>query len=242
MALIKRPFFHFYGAKFRAAKTYPAPLHDLIVEPFAGAAGYSCRYPNHRVVLFDKDPVLVGVWKYLIRATSREILALPDLDDGQTVHDLKLPQEARWLIGFWMDSGVSTPRPRPCKRMRAGTAPRKYWGPAVREHVARQVNYIRHWRAINLGYRDIPETGAQATWYVDPPYQQAGKHYRHSAGEIDFCHLADWCRSRLGQVVVCENTGANWLPFEHFANFSANARGGYNHSRTAEAIWLSSSC
>ena len=39
-----RPFFCYYGGKWRAAPKYPPPEHDTIVEPFAGAAGYATRY------------------------------------------------------------------------------------------------------------------------------------------------------------------------------------------------------
>jgi site-specific DNA-adenine methylase len=33
-----RPFFTFYGGKWRAAPFYDAPTHGHIVEPFAGSA------------------------------------------------------------------------------------------------------------------------------------------------------------------------------------------------------------
>lgn len=38
-----KPFWRYYGGKYRAAPRYPVPLHRTIVEPFAGAAGYSLR-------------------------------------------------------------------------------------------------------------------------------------------------------------------------------------------------------
>lgn len=31
-----KPFWRYYGGKWRAAPSYPAPLHNTIVEPFAG--------------------------------------------------------------------------------------------------------------------------------------------------------------------------------------------------------------
>jgi len=43
-----RPFWRYYGGKWRAAPRYPAPRHDLIIEPFAGAAGYAMRYPDQK--------------------------------------------------------------------------------------------------------------------------------------------------------------------------------------------------
>ena len=65
-----RPFWCYFGGKWRAAPHYPAPIHSTIVEPFAGAAGYSTRYPDRQVVLIDKDPVIVGLWRYLTRARA----------------------------------------------------------------------------------------------------------------------------------------------------------------------------
>ena len=51
-----RPFFGFYGGKWRdAPKHYPFPEHDTIVEPFAGSAGYSVRYSDRNVILGEKE-------------------------------------------------------------------------------------------------------------------------------------------------------------------------------------------
>jgi hypothetical protein len=47
-----RPFFGYYGGKWRdAVKHYPPPEHTRIVEPFAASAGYSLRYPDRKVIL-----------------------------------------------------------------------------------------------------------------------------------------------------------------------------------------------
>ena len=70
-----KPFFQFYGGKWRAAKYYPAPKYDTIIEPFAGSAGYSLRYYKKRVILVDINPTIVTLWKYLISATPTDILS-----------------------------------------------------------------------------------------------------------------------------------------------------------------------
>ncbi len=63
-APLLRPFFGYYGGKWRdAIKHYPEPQHDTIVEPFAGSAGYSLRYANRKVILCEIDPVLASVWQ-----------------------------------------------------------------------------------------------------------------------------------------------------------------------------------
>ena len=229
-----RPFFGYYGGKWRdAPRSYPAPTHGTLVEPFAGSAGYALRYPDRRVILCDLDPIIVGVWSYLIRVSAAEILAIPDVPMDGTVNDLHLSQEARWLVGFWMNRAVASPRLAPSSWMRAGARPGSFWGDRVRRTIASQLDQIRHWRILECSYIDCPVIGP-ASWFVDPPYEQAGKHYRFGASGIDFAHLAGWCRSRPGQVIVCENLGASWLPFQSLGSVKATRPG----KRSEEAVWL----
>src|SRR5881296_3825018 len=104
------PLFPFYGSKWRDARRYPAPHNGHVIEPFAGSAGYSLWHAPPRVTLCDVDPIIVGVWRYLIAVSERELRALPDLEPGQCVDDLGLCQEARWLIGFWLNRGSAQPK------------------------------------------------------------------------------------------------------------------------------------
>ena len=72
---------------------------------------------------------------------------------------------------------------------------------------------------------------------MDPPYaNKAGSYYRTKFSE--HAALGEWCRTRLGQVIACENDGATWLPFRHFRDIQSNPskRG---KGRSAEAVWLS---
>ena len=227
-----RPFFSYYGGKWRdAVKLYPAPAHDRVIEPFAGSAGYSLRYHDRQVVLYEIDPVVVAVWKYLIAVKPSEILAIPDLGPDQSCDDLNVCQEARWLIGFWLNRAVSSPRKSPSAWMRAGIRPGSFWGDRVRNTIASQVESIRHWEVHNSGYIECPDN--TATWFIDPPYQVAGRHYRFGCEVIDYAALGDWCCSRPGQVIVCENEGADWLPFRHLASTKTTRVG-----RSAEVHWL----
>lgn len=227
-----KPFFCYYGGKWRAAPHYPHPRHETIIEPFAGAAGYSTRHPQHKVQLYDTDPTIVSVWEYLIRATESEILGLPDVFDEIPQH---LPQEAKWLIGFWLNKGTTRPSKTPSAWMRGGTHADSFWGPAIRARLAGQVGVIRHWQVSERSYKDVEQQ--EATWFVDPPYSgTAGRHYRHNS--IDFAALGAWCKDLKGQVIVCENQGATWLPFQPFKEIKANESrtGG---KRSAEVVWLS---
>ena len=104
------PFFTFYGGKFRAAPRYPAPVHDTVIEPFAGAAGYSVRHAARRVILVERDPAVAATWRYLISVSRADVLALPDLAPGQSVDDLSVSDEARLLIGWYCGRGLAIPR------------------------------------------------------------------------------------------------------------------------------------
>jgi len=97
------PFFTFYGGKWRAAPHYDGPIYDTIVEPFAGAAGYSVRYFDRKVILVEKDPVVASVWRFLIRSSASDIRNLPLIDMDQSVEDLRVCEEAKRLIGFWLN-------------------------------------------------------------------------------------------------------------------------------------------
>lgn len=227
-----RPFFKYYGGKWREAPKYPEPLHDVIIEPFAGSAGYAVRHFDRRVVLYDRDPIICGIWNYLITVPPEEILALPDIADDETVDGVDTCQEARWLMGFWVNAATAQPSKRPSAWMRSRRAPGSYWGQKARERIASQVPLIRHWKIVHGSYEDAPRV--KATWFVDPPYQTQGKHYAFGSTMIDYAHLARWCRQREGQVIVCENTGADWLPFQHFLKTESAVKG----RKSLEAVWL----
>ncbi|NPU64719.1 hypothetical protein HL667_06910 [Bradyrhizobium sp. 83012] len=232
-----RPFFGYYGGKWRdALRHYPQPEYPQIIEPFAGSAGYALRYHDRNVTLCELDPVIAAVWGYLIRVKPREILAIPDLKTDCTIDDLKVCEEAKWLVGFWLNRAAASPRRSPSKWMREGIRPGSFWGTRVRETIAQQVEAIRHWKIYHCSFEECPNSSAGATWFVDPPYQVAGKHYRFGSDGIDYDFLARWCRTRTGQVIVCENAGASWLPFSDLGDVKTTR----TDRRSAEVVWLSS--
>lgn len=229
-----RPFFSYYGAKWRLAPHYPPPLFDDVVEVFAGSAGYALHHHDRRVMLCDADPIITGVWRYLIAVRESEVLAIPDRIDTVEELDSRWPQETRWLVGFWLGRAGARPkrtasawvrqyRDRPAYK-------RNFWGPAVRATIASQLRRIRHWRIVEGDYARL--ANRRATWFIDPPYRgRPGSHYRHGSQGIDYESLATWCRRRSGQVIVCEAAGADWMPFESMA---AKSR----ERSSAEALWV----
>jgi hypothetical protein len=227
-----RPFFSYYGGKWLAAPAYPAPRHDLIVEPFAGSAGYATRHHTRNVLLVDADPTIAALWAYLIAVRASEIRALPLVVESTDA--LPVAEEARSLIGFWLNKGCASPRKRPSAWMRSGIRPGCFWGEAVRDRLAVQVEQIRHWQVANDNYEAAPDV--EATWFVDPPYIAAGRHYVFSLRVGAYEYLADFCRARRGQAIVCEQAGATWLPFRRFRSIKGTEGRG-RKGRSDEVVW-----
>lgn len=222
-----KPLWPYYGSKWRDARRYGAP-GDLVIEPFAGSAGYSVWFSPPRVMLFDTDPYVVGVWRYLIGATPQEVLALPDLEPGQSVDDLAVPQEARWLIGYWLNRGSAQPKKTQTAYSRRTERQQLVWSQKARERIAAEMGGVRHWTITEGDFRLAPAV-RDATYFVDPPYGDKGRYYRHNA--VDLTALGEWCRSLPGRVIACEQVGATWLPFRPLASIKSSK------GRSHEAIW-----
>lgn len=186
------------------------------------------------MILIDLYPVISGIWTYLINVKAAEIRRIPLVDN---IDDLPVwvPQEAKWLIGFCMNSASTSPKKTLSsgkKKLREAGRHFEGWSEAMRERVAIQVEYICHWKIIQGNYTQAPNL--EATWFIDPPYNnQTGKYYVHS--NINYELLSVWCYNRKGQTIVCENHGATWLPFEPFAILH---RGLNKTSRSKEIVWI----
>jgi site-specific DNA-adenine methylase len=225
-----RPMFSYMGSKWRIAKGYGPPQTNLVIEPFAGAACYALYWNAPKVILYDLNPIISGIWQYLIEAKESEILRLPT--DFDSVEDLKISQEAKWLIGFWITKGNVHPNKTRSAwaRQYRNSGDCKVWGDAVKSRIAKQLNGIRDWKSVCADYKEC--LNVKADWFIDPPYTVAGKHYPFS--QLDYGDLAAFCRNRKGRVTVCENKGADWLPFEPF--MVARAMTGKNGTRSSVEV------
>lgn len=228
-----RPFFPYVGSKWIMAPHYGAPLHGVVIEPFAGSAAYSVRHEAKHAILVERFYKVAELWRYLISASPDAIRKLPI--DFDSVADLDVPPGAKYLIGFWISKGDAEPR------LTRGSWSRQWrhsrmaqtWNEASRERVASQVERIKGWQLIEGDYTDAPDI--EATWFVDPPYQVRGRAcYGH--WQVDFTAAADWCRSRRGQVIVCEGSGADWLPFRFLRN-APGMKGRHRSGVSAEFVW-----
>ena len=183
-----------------------------------------------RADLIDIDPIIVGVWRYLMGVTAAEIMALPEMPQvGDHVDNYTIPQEAKWLIGFWLNRGSAQPKKSRTAYSARTDKAQLNWGARAKERIARQLPALEGWTISEGSYADM--TDAEATWFIDPPYAEKGRYYRHSLELTEFGNLAAWCRSRSGQIIVCEQHGADWLPFVHLGDFKSTM------GRTLEVFW-----
>ncbi len=224
--------FSYYGSKSKIVKFYPEPQYDTIIEPFAGSARYSLKYWDRNVLLMDTSPYVSVVWKYLIAASEKDILRLPIVESKVSLDTIKsLSVAERYLIGFYLCRGKAKPRT-------VGHG-QNSWVPATRRAIANDLYKIRHWNFVNLSYETLSYTG-RATYFVDPPYksvqERAGNSDRYPEWQVNYPHLADWCSERDGQVIVCETSGATWLPFRELVEVNANTNG-KSVKKNKEMIW-----
>lgn len=229
-----RPFFSYYGAKWTGAKHYGPPRRGLVIEPFAGSACYSTRWGAANVRLYDVSPDICDLWDFLIHCSERDIASIPDqLDNDEALH--RLDRGPRLLLGFWIAKGRAEPSNvlSPWYFTYRNATDCRVWGAAVKRRIITQKPLIAGWSIDCLSWEKIPVT--EAHWHIDPPYScAAGRRYPHDA--VDFDALGRWARCLPGAVDVCENTGADWLPFSPLYEV-VTSRGRRNGARSQEAVW-----
>ena len=221
--------------KYSAARHYGPPRRNLVIEPFAGGAGYSTFWGHPNVRLYDLDEDVCALWDFLINCSADDIRAIPAV--LRTNEEwLALPRPQRFLTQLNINFGERRLAPNlPPRYLRyldgekTTLEKKRTWGERTKEIIIEQKPRIANWTITNASYADIPME--EAHWHVDPPYQgPPGRAYTHS--EIDFGHLGEWCRNLPGAVDVCENAGADWLPFRPF--LSLDIGGG---KTSEEVIW-----
>lgn len=208
--------FSYLGSKSKIIHLYPEPMHDVIIEPFAGSARYALLNWAMDVRLYDLSEYVVEVWRYLIQASTRDVISLPDVPSKTHLDDYKsLSTAERYLIGFHLCRGKAKPR-------KVGHGQNSWARDKVR--IAENLYKIRHWTIEQKSFVEIPNQ--TATWFIDPPYkntqERPGNSDRYPHGGLDYEGLARWINSRAGQVIVCEGEGADYLPFELLTTVNTN--------------------
>ena len=220
----------YYGSKGKVVNKYPSPRHDLIIEPFAGSARYSLKYFENDVILYDKYDVIVKLWKWLQQCSQNDILSLPKMKPGETTDSYNFDCiEAKWLMGFMVQQGVNAPRKTVSKVFGGGKMEQLI--ERDKKRIAENLYKIKHWKIFLGDYKDIENL--DATWFIDPPYQHGGEYYRNAVSNryIDFSSLSEWSKNRNGQVIVCENSKADWMDFKYLSELSGSK------NKTTEVIW-----
>lgn len=214
--------FSYYGSKSKIVGCYPYPKHDKIIEPFAGSARYSLKHFEKDVLLVDKYEVIVKIWHYLQAASPQDILGLPKLKRGDSTRNYNLTEAERDFLGFLVCGGVESPRENVASFNGVNVA-------RDLKRIASELYKIKHWEIRLDDYKNIENI--KATWFIDPPYEYGGQSYKVSNKYLDYSELAIWCKMRKGQVIVCENSKAGWLPFKQMAKLNGRIH------KTMEVIW-----
>lgn len=200
--------FYYYGRKEKIFSYYPKPKYDTIIEPFAGSAAYSMNNYQKNVILVEKDVRIASLWAYLIDVYPNEILSLPLLEKGQSLNNPEfnyLSDNQKSLIGLFLNPGSAQPKKSPGKFCG--------WNEKNRLKLSQDVMKVKHWQIINGDYSQIENI--EATWFIDPPYQgNGGKYYKHGNKNFDYDSLREWVLNRNGEVIVCENSEADWMDFK----------------------------
>src|SRR5689334_624496 len=130
--------FSYYGSKSKIAHLYPEPKHGRIIEPFAGSARYSLLHFENEVELYDVSRFVVDVWRYLIEASEKDVLSLPNVPSKVHLDNYKQLSDAeRYLIGFHLCRGKA--KPRKVGHGQNGWARDK-------QRIAANLYKIRHWK------------------------------------------------------------------------------------------------
>lgn len=186
-------------------------------------------------MLYEANPIIYGVWDYLIHVKAEEMRRLPA--HVPHIDELKgIPEEAKWFIGFWFGGPTLLPLARD-KYFKEDPEKKGSWNSRVIDRISCQVDKIRHWRVYHKSYVDGVYSG-KAAWFIDPPYQGSlGKLYKN-VPPMDFNHLREWTLARKGQVIVCEGAEADWLPFKVLMETKRSAEFGTAGKKTnVQMIW-----
>lgn len=227
----------YYGAKSVIAHLYPEPAYKTLIEPFAGGASYSLRYYDHDVILNDLWEPVYQVWAFV---TSPDALRwvrerIPrTVEAGTRIEDLTKPGDPIGLM-YLMHAQAAQAAFGMSVRQKITPMGAKCWNENFVERLEFWLPRIRHWQVRHGSYADLPDV--TATYFVDPPYQNAaGTKYKESS--VDYAHLAQWCQSRRGQVMACDNAGATWMPFVSLTDHRvAGLKVSENASAMGEVIW-----
>lgn len=212
--------FPYFGRKARSAALYPAPKYPLVIEPFAGSMAYTLHHRPGAAIGLELDSRVVDLWNLGVKmGLAGKVPLPPELGSKTDELLVKLASYSEHAL----TSGTMTVTSRMLRD----------WGP-----MTRKMAESGRWAADHVIYRHgsyLDSPNYEATWFIDPPYQHANRRgYMHGADDIDYRELARWVQTRRGQVIVCEQEGADWLPFTPLYELAS-----HHGAKSTEMVWLS---
>lgn len=236
------PLFKCFGSKWNSSKYYPEPEYSMIIEPFAGGAGYSLNHCEKNVLLFDTDKNVWGLWEWLINTASynpQAVLDIPiNVKEGTDIRKLGLTTGQQLLMKHWQ----RTNNVGECWTVSPWGNKPGQWTENTRARVAEHVTAIRHWK---LASESIRPNISNATYFIDPPYQY---NYQYKAKNFS------WDRLKLAieripkpyQLICCEarcpktDKIPDWAPFIDFRKTVTSRRKTTEHHHSKELIYVRS--
>ena len=226
--------FYYYGAKNTLAKYYQKPYYNTIVEPFAGSAAYSMFHlqnnNNLNCILVEKDIRVYNLWKYLLTSSAKDINEYPVPNIGDKTSDFLIMTCAA-------SNSISK-----CKTLTYTDRIARVFE-IQKKRLLKLHNIKDRIKIYNTDYTEVDNI--EATWFIDPPYQvnnlsnpktvfSNGNGYSKGcdSDSLDFTKLSDFSKDRLGQVIVCEKEGANWMDFKFLRRSKSSLNKNYN-----EVVW-----
>ena len=178
--------------------------------------------PTYPLVI---EPFAGAAWYSIVNKSKLTYL----LDINPTIAGLW-----KWdFLGFSINRGTASPR-NIVQKWSAQVTSRPTWASTTRFAIDRAISLlplIKNWTITQESYER--SFLVEATWFIDPPYQHGGNHYKFA--DIDYIELAKWVSNLKGQVIVCGSIMDTWLPFEPL---SVNGRITGQRSVNGEAVCL----
>lgn len=236
--MLTGPLFKWFGSKWTASKHYPIPVHDTIVEPFAGSAGYALRNANKQVLIAEADIHIRSLWSWLIdEATEAKIREIPlNVSEGTDIRELGLDHGQMLLLKNWQ----RTNNVGECWTISSWGNKPGQWTENTRSRVAEEHVFVKHWRVFDDAYALMNEGDHERTWFIDPPYQF---NYQYKSESTDYERLAFVVNKLNGQIIVCEavcqktDQVPTWLPFVDFRRSVTSRRKAINNHHSRELIY-----
>ena len=221
-----------------AAPLRPQRIRALVIDRRTAATGAAeatpvLPWPQRRwrrwSAYRDKDPSIAETfWRYLRGERGRDPVSAR-LSAGQTVDDIRGSLRMRERFDRVVAESAQRRQPKPGCEVADRVSGGRQGSLRVCGCASALLTRSEAYPSLASHRRRLHRSAltACATWFVDPPYRGGKRRtiplrlWRHRLR-----HLAQWCRrSRQGQVAVCENKGACWLPFVDVGLATATSSG-----------------